>query len=517
MSDNQDLLFRAYAVNSKVDKLSLIDTFAKSGILPTDPRAASLYRKLSYLGEKLGEEEFRDLHNCSPALFEKVLTGQLAIPQFSEFTNDLDSIFEQVSSCRDGKLADYIPQLARVNPEKFSMAVCSIDGQQHSLGDADDFFCVQSCSKPITYCLALEENGENIVHNYVGTEPSGKTFNELTLNSRGFPHNPMINAGAIMCGALIKRDCSASDRFDYVMGKWKELSGNMKVGFDNAVYLSERQTGDRNFALAYFMREKGAFPPDTELLDILDFYFQCCSIEVTSKAMSVIAATLANGGTCPLTGQQVFRPDHVKNCLSLMSSCGLYDFSGEFAFRVGIPGKSGVSGAIMLVVPNLLGLALWSPRLDELGNSVRGIEFCKKLAARFKMHAFDSMVGLKDNRIDPRRNIYESRHGGIVAFCTAALEGDLQEMRRLLANGLDPEMKDYSGRTALHLAASEGKMAVLQYLLELGVEINPVDSWGNTPLNDALRHKHLSIVSLLREHGAKQLAEQLELNKHTGE
>lgn len=225
---------------------------------------------------------------------------------------------------------------------------------------------MQSCSKPITYCLALEEQGEEKLHKYVGTEPSGKTFNELTLNSHGLPHNPMINAGAIMCGALIRPGAAPSDRFDYVMSKWRDCAGNSKIGFDNAVYLSERQTADRNFALAYFMREKKSYPPDTNLLDILEFYFQCCSIETTTKAMSIIAATLANGGQCPLTGVQVFRPDHVKNCLSLMSSCGMYDFSGEFAFRIGIPAKSGVSGAIMLVIPNLMGMAVWSPRLENL-------------------------------------------------------------------------------------------------------------------------------------------------------
>jgi glutaminase len=306
-----------------------------------------------------------------------------------------------------------------------------------------------------------------------------------------------------MSGSLIRKGASASDRFDYVMGKWKELSGNQKVGFDNAVYLSERQTGDRNFALAYFMREKGGFPEGVNLLEILDFYFQCCSIEVTSKTMSVIAATLANGGTCPLTGKQVFRPDYVKDCLSLMASCGMYDFSGEFAFRVGIPAKSGVSGAIMLVVPNLLGLVLWSPRLDELGNSVRGIDFCKRLASRFKLHSFDSMVGLKDDRIDPRRNMYESRFGAMVAFFAAAHEGDLLEMRRLVASGLDPSINDYSGRSALHVAASMDRIAVLRYLLELGVEVNRIDSTGNTALDDALRHEHSGAASMLTEYGAK--------------
>ena len=501
MTDNKNQLFNAYAVNGQVSRKILLDTFADSGIIESDPRVHSLFKNLRDAGEQLSAEQFYSLQECSPALFDKVLTGQLAVPQFQNFCNELAGIFAQVELCRDGALADYIPQLARVSPDKFSLAVCSIDGQRFWLGDADDFFCIQSCSKPVTYCLALDENGENEVHNYVGAEPSGKTFNELTLNAHGRPHNPMINAGAIMCGALIRKGKGASDRFDYVMSKWKQLSGHMKVGFDNAVYLSERQTGDRNFALGYFMREKNAFPPGVELLDVLDFYFQCCSIELTAKTMSIIAASFANGGTCPLTGEQVFRPDHVKDCLSLMASCGLYDFSGEFAFRVGIPAKSGVSGAIMLVVPNLLGMVLWSPRLDDLGNSVRGVEFCKRLSSRFKLHAFDSMVGLDDNRIDPRRSLYESKYGSIVSFCTAALSGDIIEMRRLVASGLDPSARDYNGCTALHLAAREGRLAVVQYLLQLGVPVNAIDAWGNAPLDNALKHGHAGIVSLLKEHG----------------
>lgn len=502
MTDKSQALFDTYAADARVPKQVLLETLSKSGILRSDPRLGRMFKSLDNLPEQLDCNQFRLLYDYSPALFEKVLSGQMALPQFDGFCRELERIFAETAANTDGTLANYIPQLARVNPEKFAMSVCTIDGQQFSLGDSEDFYCIQSCSKPITYLLALEENGESEVHNYVGTEPSGKTFNELTLNAKGRPHNPMINAGAIMSGSLVKRGQTSSDRFDYVMSKWRELAGQMKVGFDNAVYLSERQTGDRNFALAYFMREKKAFPPDAELLDVLDFYFQCCSIEVTSQAMSVVAATLANGGTCPITGVKVFRSDFVKSCLSLMASCGMYDFSGEFAFRVGIPGKSGVSGAIFLVVPNLLGMAIWSPRLDELGNSVRGIDFCKRLAARYKLHAFDSMVGLRDDRLDPRRNLYESKYGGVVAFCAAAKEGDLVEMRGLIARGLDPNSKDYQDRTALHVAARYKRLAVVQYLLEMGVDTNAIDSWGHTPLDDALEAADSAIVSLLKEHGA---------------
>jgi glutaminase len=512
MTEGRSGLFAAFSKEKLVSRDSLLQAFSESGILEDDVRYRQLLKRLKAGPEELNEADFQSLQECSPALFEQVLSGQLAIPHFSDFCVDVENIFDKVSSIKDGKLADYIPQLQRVDPEKFAVSICSIDGQRMSLGDSDDSFCVQSCSKPITYCLALEEHGEEEVHRYVGAEPSGRTFNELALNAKGLPHNPMINAGAIMCGALIKAGSESADRFDYVISRWRDFAGGAKIGFDNAVYLSERQTADRNFALGYFMREKKAFPPDADLLDVLDFYFQCCSIEASTKSLAIIAATLANGGNCPLTGVQVMRPDHVKNCLSLMSSCGMYDFSGEFAFKVGIPAKSGVSGAILLVVPNVAGFAVWSPRLDELGNSVRGVEFSRRLVSRFKFHTFDSMVGLTDDRVDPRRNLYASRFGGITALCWAAYGDDVAEMRRLVALGIDPASHDYDHRTALHIAASEGKLNSLRYLLALGVNINPLDRWGKTPLDDADMQGHQGASSLLAEHGGKRQADPAKKN-----
>jgi glutaminase len=163
-----------------------------------------------------------------------------------------------------------------------------------------------------------------------------------------------------------------------------------------------------------------------------------------------------------------------------------------------------VSGAILLVVPNVAGFAVWSPRLDELGNSVRGVEFCRRLVSRFKFHTFDSMVGLTDDRVDPRRNLYASRFGGITALCWAAYGDDVAEMRRLVAIGIDPASHDYDRRTALHIAASEGKLNSLRYLLSLGVNINPLDRWGKTPLDDAEMQGHQGASSLLAEHGGQR-------------
>lgn len=403
MSESRSPLFEAFAKEGIVRRDVLLETLKERGIQDDDPRLKQFFKSLNGSTQDISESQFQILADQNPALLKQISEDDLIVPDFKSFIQEISLIFDDVNQIRLGKLATYIPQLERVDPDKFAVAVCTIDGQRFSLGDAQDYFCVQSCSKPITYCLALEEQGEEIVHSYVGREPSGKTFNELTLNAKGLPHNPMINAGAIMCGALIKKGGAASDRFDYVMEKWKEAAGGQKIGFNNAVYLSERQTADRNFALGYFMREKKAFPPESELLDVLEFYFQCCSIETTARSMAIVAATLANSGICPLTGKQIFRPDHVKNCLSLMLSCGMYDFSGEFAFSVGIPAKSGVSGAIILAIPGVGGITVWSPLLDELGNSVRGVEFCKRLVSRFRFHTFDNLIGKDDNRIDPRR------------------------------------------------------------------------------------------------------------------
>ena len=338
------------------------------------------------------------------------------------------------------------------------------------------------------------------VHRHVGREPSGRSFNELALNPQGLPHNPMVNAGAIMTCSLIRPADDVADRFDHVAATWRRLAGGRRIGFNNAIYLSERATADRNFALGYSMRESGAFRPGTDLTTTLEFYFQSCSIEVDAQMLAVAAASLANAGVCPLTEDPVFTPGTVQSCLSLMSSCGMYDFSGEFAFTIGLPAKSGVSGAVMLVIPGLMGICVWSPRLDEHGNSVRGIEFCRKLVAEYNVHAFDSLV--TGTKRDPRRKKNQTQTETVVALTWAASQGDLNEVRALVATGVEPGTADYDGRTPLHLAAAEGQLEVVRYLLAVGTGPQPVDRWGGTPLSDAEGNGHTEIAALLREHAA---------------
>lgn len=480
----------------------LLSRLGEAGITSDDPRARELLRALQrqqtpIRAHKMAFEDFREVARHGSSLIRNAVTGNLVIPEFAQFRKELMEDFEAVSANVTGRVADYIPQLARVNPEHFALSVCTVDGQRIALGDTDVPFCVQSVSKPINYCLALEEHGEAKVHKHIGREPSGRGFNELTLNNDGLPHNPMINSGAIMCCSLIRPEDNSADKFDHVLKTWGRLVGHHGVGFNNPVYLSERLTADRNFALGYFMREKGAFPPNTDLLQTLEFYFQCCSIELNANALSVVAASLANGGLCPMTGERIFQPRTVQNCLSLMSSCGLYDFSGEFAFSIGLPAKSGVSGALMLIIPGVMGVAVWSPRLDKMGNTVRGVEISRRLVERYNFHTFDSLTAGESKKRDPRLKRNQSEIENIVTLCWAASQGDLREIQRLAACGVDLNAADYDGRTALHLAASEGHTNVIEFLLSRDVVVDPKDRWGGTPYADAVRGKHEASVRLL--------------------
>ncbi len=458
-------------------------------------------------------------------LIERALQGNMVIPDFTQFCAELEEIYDATHANRSGHAADYIPQLNLSEPEvdQYGIAICTVDGQCHSVGDAHAFFSVQSTCKPINYCLALEEHGEDRVHAHVGHEPSGLGFNELTLNKHNRPHNPMINAGAIMSSSLIKLKDKrqkkaqgefsemdvrgwAGRRFDHVMRCWEALCGGEKPRFSNSVYLSERQTADRNFALAYYMREKGAFPEDIDLHDALDFYFQCCAIEMNADMMSKVAATLANGGICPVSGVRVFQTDTVKNCLSMMSCCGMYDFSGEFAFSIGLPAKSGVSGALLIVIPNVMGICTWSPRLDEHGNSVRGIDFCQRLVKTFNFHNYDNLTNVSGKK-DPRLNRIQDQASQVNGLIWAASKGDLSAIQQQVWRGAELNCADYDLRSPLHLAAAEGQANVVAFFIDQkrmnveDIELNPRDRWGNTPLDDAYIQGHDTIIEMLKEAG----------------
>lgn len=317
-----------------------------NGIRNDDPRLAGVVkqvREAEHVDEGVFDQEhlfldreaFKRCVGSSIGVIGKALKKQLVIPDWQSFISVMAELYSSCSQYKGGEVATYIPQLARADPESFAISVCTVDGQRKSWGDGTKPFCLQSVSKPFTYALVHDELGPEELHSYVGQEPSGRLFNDISLDHNKKPHNPLINAGAIVVASLMRRQASLSDRFDFAIHQMRRFCGGAGyVGFNNAVFLSERETADRNYALSYYMREHKVFPPDTNLQDTLDLYFQLCSIETNCDTLAVMAASLANGGVNPVNGERVINNRACRDTLSLMYSCGMYDWSGQFAFRV---------------------------------------------------------------------------------------------------------------------------------------------------------------------------------------
>jgi glutaminase len=513
-TDEESLLFRSLDTNhdGRVSRKTIEQVLRVSGVDPHQSQLAETFDLIDALPadqqDQLDLETFSRCIKPNISLFTRVVKGELVIPDFHHFSREVSTLFTDCESDRSGANAGYIPQLRDAEPERFGLSIFTVDGQQLHLGDCDDRFTAQSTTKTINYCLAVEENGLDVVHRHVGREPSGRVFNELTLNDAGLPHNPMINAGAMMTCSLVHRGLSVEERFERVRQVWQELASDTEVGFDEAVCHSEAGTAHRNWALAHYMMEKKAFPASTDLGETLDLYFRTCSLSVTCRQMAMVAGALASGGVNPITNRRLFSPLTVQACLSLMSSCGMYDYSGEWAFRVGLPAKSGVSGAVIIVVPNVMGICIWSPRLDGCGNSVRGVRFAKALVDRFSLHAFDS-IDLRSNKINPLVSRIQASSQEKATLIEAASHGDLMAVQHLLSMGADPSAWDYDGRTPLHLAAAAGHRDTVAFLLSKGADPNSTDRWGSTPLDDAQLGGHRAVVSLLMEWGAESVAHQV--------
>uniref|UniRef100_A0A3Q1BVK7 glutaminase n=1 Tax=Amphiprion ocellaris TaxID=80972 RepID=A0A3Q1BVK7_AMPOC len=466
----EDLLFYTIAEGQeKIPAHKFTTALKATGLRTGDPRLKECMEMLKVTLKTtsdgaLDRHLFKKCVQSNIVLLTQAFRKKFVIPDFQPFCAHIDELYDNAKNLSGGQVADYIPQLARFSPDLWAVALCTVDGQRHTVGDTKVPFCLQSCVKPLKYAIAVHDHGTEYVHRFIGKEPSGLRFNKLFLNEDDKPHNPMVNAGAIVCTSLIKVGC--------VMNFMNKMAGNEYVGFSNATFQSERESGDRNFAIGYYLKEKKCFPEGTDMTSILDFYFQLCSIEVTCESASVMAATLANGGFCPITGERVLSPEAVRNTLSLMHSCGMYDFSGQFAFHVGLPAKSGVAGGILLVVPNVMGIMCWSPPLDKLGNSVRGIQFCTVKS--------------------------------VINLLFAAYTGDVSALRRFALSSMDMEQRDYDSRTALHVAAAEGHGEVVRFLLE-ACKVNPVprDRWGNTPMDEAVHFGHHDVVTILRDYHNK--------------
>ena len=281
-----------------------------------------------------------------------------------------------------GMVASYIPELAGADPAAFGIVVATVDGAVYEIGDTRTPFTIQSMAKPLTYAAILDRLGPIAVRQRIGVEPTGDAFNAISLGAgTGMPLNPMVNAGAITAVGLMPD--GAASRLDALVASLGRFAGR-DLDLDEAVYASERDTGHRNRAIAHLLRGTGAIADDPDA--VVDAYFKVCAVSITARDLALIAVTLANGGRHPLTGEQAASDATVRDTLSVMATCGMYDGAGEWMYEVGLPAKSGVSGGIFAVLPGQLGIGVWSPRLDSRGNSVRGVAVCRDLARELDLH-----------------------------------------------------------------------------------------------------------------------------------
>jgi glutaminase len=297
-----------------------------------------------------------------------------------------------VNECKDvwkqGRVATYIPELAKGRADAAGLAVFNLSSGPASAGDTKSPFTMQSVSKVVSLALALTVLGEEKVFSAVGMAALADPFNSimrLESDAPHRPHNPLINSGAIVVLSLLPwRD--GAEKLEAVRDMAARLMGKKSVEIDTAVYLSEKQTGDRNRALAWFLKSVGNLEGDVE--EILDVYFRQCSLTADCEDLAVLGATLAADGRNPLTGEQAAAPGVARVVRTIMATCGMYDGSGEFAVSVGIPAKSGVGGGISAAVPGKLGIGSWGPSLDKRGNSVAGLAMLKRLSEELNLRIY---------------------------------------------------------------------------------------------------------------------------------
>ncbi|MER7249108.1 glutaminase A [Kribbella sp. NPDC000426] len=403
--------------NGRIWAWELLAKLGQTGIQPEDPRVRAALAAVPgadgrIAGARAGIRvdaqpvemslrEFAGIAQYGDGLVYRALAGELAVPtdEFREYVRGIEAMYADLLPNRDGEVADYIPTLRDADPERFGIAICTADGQTFSIGDTADEFSVQSTSKPFNYAIALEQLGPEEVHRWVGQEQSGGPFNDpaLSLGRDGRPRNPMINAGAIGTLALVDTGKDQSDRFTTVRDTWAAMTGK-RPQLHGATFLAERDTGFGNVRFANGLMQtnklRGARPTDRRAPeDAVEFYTMVCSLTMDAEQLAKAGATLANGGVAP-SGVRVFSPETAGRVLAVMGHSGMYDGSGEFSDQVGLPAKSGVSGNLMMVVPSKgLAVVTYSPRLDPTGNSVRGVEVCKRFVNEFGLHPYRDLGG----------------------------------------------------------------------------------------------------------------------------
>ncbi|MDT0202965.1 glutaminase [Nocardioides sp. AE5] len=402
-----------------------------------------------------------------------------------------DYLDEVLTACsydvgRDaGQVADYIPELAAANPDRFGVCLATVDGAFYSAGDADAEFTIQSMSKPFVYALAIADRGLDGVLAKVDVEPSGEAFNVISLEEEsGRPENPMINAGAILTHSLLD-GADDRERAERIRDLFSRSAGR-QLEMDEDVFTSEWNTSHRNLAMGHMLKAVGVL--DGDPVEAVRGYVRQCAIKVTCADLAMMAGTLASGGVQPVTGEQVFSREQTRQALSVMTTCGMYDAAGDWVTTVGIPAKSGVSGGILGALPGQVGIAAFSPRLDEHGHSVRGVEVFERLSRDMGLH----MMDVAAHHAATLRQHYVTRDGASAVF---RLQGSLRfagtetVVREVSSTDFDEVTSqvvlDFTRVEDVDDVSRRMLLEVLRRLALDGLEVQVVDPEGMLPDPDA--------------------------------
>lgn len=303
-----------------------------------------------------------------------------------DFNQILEDIFQDVLNIPvEGHVADYIPELASIDPTKFGVHLCSLDNEHYGVGDSEERFSIQSIGKVLSLALAFQQKGE-VLWSRVGVEPSGSSFNSLWQleYEHGIPRNPLINSGAIViCDILCSMYENANDK---LLSFVRTVAGNESIQYNQNVAASEKRLGFRNAALINMMKASGNIHND--ISKVLDLYYNMCSIEMSCRELASTFLLFANHGKLISSSEQIITSSMAKRINAIMQTCGFYDEAGEFSFKVGLPGKSGIGGGIVALHPGKYAVAVWSPRLNKKGNSVQGMELLERLTTKTGLSIF---------------------------------------------------------------------------------------------------------------------------------
>nr|XP_046166369.1 glutaminase liver isoform, mitochondrial isoform X3 [Oncorhynchus gorbuscha] len=453
-----DVLFDSFASDGRVGMNHFFETVWSSGLHRSDPRIKDCYFHMRKLQDEDGTVDRNTFQRCVTgfvSLILKALQGRFVIPDFSTFTDETQKLFmkcKQLSSVKQEKDSR--------DSAKWGVSVCTVDGQRLSLGDWAESCVLGEVSWPLVYGIAIDQLGVDNVHRYVGVEEFSKYDSPFTLTKQGVPHSPLIETGAIITTSLLQLAASLGaeeeEKYESVLNAVKRLCNKEHANLNCTSYQSLRKDSIRLHALSFYLQEKKCFPETVDINATLDLMLQCASTEVTCESGAAMAASLANGGLCPLSGDQVLSPSATKSMLSMMQVAGMNDYSRIFNF--------------------------------------------KELISTFQLHSFDIRTPFRQV-LTYRQWKAESEGYQIMNILLAAFKGDIQSLRRYFLSGADVNAVDYDGRSALHVAASEGHSEVIRFLVEnTGTNYSLKDRWGNTPMQEAMKHSHGPAAQLLKKY-----------------